>query len=485
MTEHSRRGFLKATAAATTLATAAARRARALDASASQGGGVNTPAPQASRLYLTDAEHRYVVSNAPTWRPVSSAAPLGETVVLYPERAAQSILGFGAAMTDSACYNISQMPAGARAELMHQFFSPSEMGFSVCRTCVGSSDYARTLYSFDEGAPDPGLQRFSIAHDEAYILPTLRQARRLNPELFLLSSPWSPPNWMKSGDTMLGGTISRHLLPVYAQYMVKFLQAYQAAGVEINAITPQNEVDTDQDHRMPACLFPQEIEVAYVGQHLGPALRTAGLKTEIWLIDHNYNLWGRAICELDDPQVRNYTDSIAWHGYVGKPEWMQKVVAAHPEVKMYWTEGGPDITAPDYATDWAKWSETFTGVLRNGPRCIIAWNLVLDENGKPNIGPFSCGGVATVNSHTKKVTYSGQYYAFNHYARTMRRGARVIASEGGEPGLSHVAARNSDGGYALVLTNTTASPRRIAVRNGAHQAELVLPADSVSTLAWS
>ncbi len=453
--------------------------------------GAPSPHPGGAIAWrITDPGRRYALAGPLAWQPAAAPAPSAPSspqneIFIYPQWRQQEILGFGAAMTDAACYNLARMPRAGREALLHAFFSPRELNFSVCRTCVGSSDYSRTLYSFDEGAPDPELRRFSIAHDKAYILPMLRRARALNPELFLFSSPWSPPNWMKDNNSMKGGTIRRHLLPVYAQYMVKFLQAYRAAGVEINAISCQNEVDTDQDGHMPACLFPQEVEVGYVGQNLGPALRHAGLKTAIWLIDHNYNLWGRAICELDDPDVRRFANAIAWHGYVGKPEWMQKVAAAHPGVEMYWTEGGPDYTAPDYATDWAKWSDTFTGILRNGPRCIIAWNLVLDERGRPNIGPFSCGGVATVNSISKKVSYSGQFWAFNHYSRSIRRGARIVGSEGGEPGVSHVAAINPDGGYLLVLTNSTSSPRAVSIRHGDAAAALSLPADSVSTLTWT
>ncbi len=485
MVRSTRRRFLKFSAATTAAAGLANPLSAAQPAAAQPGDSV--PAPSGAIAWrITDPARRYAAAAGLHWRPAAAAAapsPSAE-ITLYPHWRQQEILGFGAAMTDAACYNLAQMPPAARDHLLHTFFSPGEMNFSVCRACVGSSDYSRTLYSFDEGEPDPTLARFSIAHDQAYILPMLRRARALQPDLFLLASPWSPPGWMKDNNSMKGGTIRRHLLPVYAQYIVKFLQAYRAAGVEINAVSPQNEVDTDQDGAMPACLFPQEIEVGYVSQFLGPAIRRAGLPTAIWLIDHNYNLWGRAICELDDPEVRRYADSIAWHGYVGRPEWMQKVAAVHREVKMYWTEGGPDYTAPDYATDWARWSHTFTGVLRNGPRCIIAWNLVLDERGRPNIGPFSCGGVVTVNSASKKVSPSGQYWAFNHYSRAIRRGARILGSEGAGPGVDHLAALNPDGQYALVLTNPTTAARPLRLRLGAAAAELTLPPDSVSTLTW-
>ena len=143
---------------------------------------------------------------------------------------------------------------------------------------------------------------------------------------------------------------------------------------------------------MPACLWAQEQEMEFVKSHLGPALRKAGLPAKIWVLDHNYSLWGRAIDELSDPDAYEFIDGIAWHGYVGEPTAMTRVHDAFPAKSAYWTEGGPDITQPDYQTDCAKWAETFNGILNNWARSITSWNLALDEKGKPNIGPFSCGG---------------------------------------------------------------------------------------------
>ncbi|HXB54076.1 MAG TPA: glycoside hydrolase family 30 beta sandwich domain-containing protein [Vicinamibacteria bacterium] len=406
-------------------------------------------------------------------------------MILEPAQAAQPILGFGAAFTDAACYVIGEMPEAARDALLQELFDPKQMGLSVCRTCIGSSDYARKVYSYDEGEPDPQLKRFSIDGDREFVLPIIRRARAINPDLFLLATPWSPPNWMKDNDSMLGGTIRRRYLDAYADYFVKFLQAYRDEGVFVNAVSAQNEVDTDQDSSMPACLFPQEIEVRFVAKSLGPALERAGIESKIWLIDHNYNLWGRAIAELDDPTVRRYSNAVAWHGYLGQPEWMQKVLSAHPDAEMYWTEGGPDYTEPAYPTDWVKWGRTFAGILRNGARCIMGWNIALDEAGKPKVGPFDCGGLVTVHSKTKAVTRSGQYWAFAHYSRAMARGAVVVISQGGPEPVAHVAARNPDGTYALVLTNAGAARQRVELRLGPRATEVSLPGDSVTTLKWN
>ncbi|MBO0912749.1 MAG: hypothetical protein J2P13_13240, partial [Acidobacteria bacterium] len=225
-------------------------------------------------------------------------------------------------------------------------------------------------------------------------------------------------------------------------------------------------------------------EADFVRGHLGPAFEQAGIRTKIWIIDHNYNLWGRAISELLTPGVRKYTNAVAWHGYAGEVEWIDRVESAFPEVEMYWTEGGPDYTWPDYKTDWAKWSKTFTGILRHWCRSITAWNLALDEAGKPNVGPFTCGGLVSVHSATKEVAYSGQYWAFAHYSRFIKPNARRFGSESTGPEILHAAFENPDGQRVVVLTNP-ASARTCDLRLGSETASLPLGENSVTTLVWS
>jgi glucosylceramidase len=340
------------------------------------------------------------------------------------------------------------------------------------------------VYSFDEGEPDPDLKRFSIEHDRKYLLPMLRAARKVNPELFLFSSPWSPPGWMKSSGSMLGGSMRKKYFHSYAEYFLKFLQGYEEEGVPIQAITSQNEVDTDQDGRMPACLWGQEYEIEFIARHLGPLLEANRMPTKIWILDHNYNLWGRAICELDDPGLRKYASAVAWHGYAGSPEMMTKAHEAHPDADMHWTEGGPDYTSQDYATDWVHWSQTFTGILRNWCRSITGWNLALDERGRPNIGPFPCGGVVTIHSETRHITQSGQYWALAHFSRLIRRGAQRVDSQGKISGIDHVACENTNAQKVLVLTNSGAS-RSVTLRMGTMRAEVNLTPNSITTLCWT
>lgn len=482
MPQSSRRKFLKA-ASATVAALAVSRRIPAGAAVAGPTGPV--------KVWATFRDRRHAQGEPLAWKPVTAVA--ADAIALDPGATRQQILGFGGALTDATCYVLSQIPDAQREEVMHDLFAPNEMALNVCRTCIGASDYSRTAYSFDESPePDPELKKFSIDHDKAYILPVLRHARKLNPELFLFSSPWSPPGWMKSNGSILGGAMRKHSFEPYARYFLKFLEAYKADGVGIDAVTVQNEVDTDQDGRMPACLWGQEYEIDFVENFLGPLLRKAGVPTKIWVVDHNYNLWGRAIGELSVPDAYEYIDGIAWHGYVGEPSAMTRVHDAFPRKSAYWTEGGPDVAAPNYQTDYTKWAETFNGIFANWARSITSWNVALDEKGTPNIGPFSCGGVITVDNATKKVTRSGQYWAFAHYSKHVRRGAKVFQTDGVGEGtaqgtaspVSHAGFRNPDGSFVVVLANR-GPEKRVQLVLGANSLELDLPADSVHTLEWA
>jgi len=434
------------------------------------------------QAWTTAQDRRFERIEAPPWR--TPAISSSGSIQVDPSARLQKILGFGAALTDSSCYWFEKLEAQQRKALLSELFGPAGLRLSMARTCIGASDYSTTAYSFDDSPePDPELKRFSIEHDRGYILPTLRAAREVNPDLFLFSSPWSPPGWMKSGGSMLGGSMQKKYFSAYAQYFVKFLQGYSAEGAKINAVSVQNEVDTDQNGRMPAALWGQEYEIEFVKNFLGPAFSQATLDTKIWVLDHNYALWGRALDELSDPAAYKYIDGIAWHGYDGNPDAMTRVHEAFPAKSAYWTEGGPDYTSPNYATDWAKWSHTFSGILRNWAQCIVGWNVLLDENGAPNIGPFKCGGLVTVDSETHAIKRSGQYWAFAHYSKVLQRGAQVVASRGDMAGIDHVAFENPDGSHVLVLTNQ-GGEQKIQCQVGSRAMNLTLVPDSVTTLLW-
>jgi glucosylceramidase len=472
--------------------------------------GPQAPIKPAQTEVTDKSGKRLAVGAEIVWTKVAKkAAPPDITV--DPTKPAQTILGFGAAFTDASCFTLSRLSDSDRANLLHTMFGQDQHALSVGRIPIGASDYSTAAYSYDDGAADPELKRFSFDHDSDYILPTLRAALSANPDLFLFGSPWSPPGWMKYSNSMLGGNIRPENIATYARYLQKFVEGYASAGVPVRAVTTQNEIDADQGGRMPACPWPEEDEERLVAE-LGPLLERSG--TKIWTLDHNYNLFGRAIDQLSRPRIRKYVNTVAWHGYVGTPEMMGKVKEKFPDVEMHWTEGGDDYKFADYLTNWSKWGATFSGILANGPQSITMWNLALDERGRPNIGPFDCGGLVQVHSATKEVTRTGLYWALVQHARAFRRGAVIVESHdriGDAPAVNgaligppaatsstvtatpniaatsrvyHTAAKNSDGSMVLVLTNP-GEARDVTVACGSQTAKVPLTADSIITLRWS
>jgi glucosylceramidase len=468
-----------------------------------------SPAKPAQTEVTDKSGKRLAAGPEISWtKPAKKVAAADVTV--DPTKAAQTILGFGAAFTDASCYTVSRLSDTDRANLLHIMFGQDQHALSVGRIPIGASDYSTAAYSYDDGAADPDLKRFSIDHDRDYILPTLRDALTANPDLFLFGSPWSPPGWMKYSNSMLGGNIRPEHISTYARYFQKFVESYAAAGVPVRAVTTQNEIDADQGGRMPACPWPEEDEERLIDS-LGPLLEPTG--TKIWTLDHNYNLFGRALDQLSRPRIKKYVNTVAWHGYVGSPEMMRNVKEKFPDVDMHWTEGGDDYKSPDYLTNWSKWGATFAGILANGPQSITMWNLALDERGRPNIGPFDCGGLVQIHSQTKEITRTGLYWALVHHARAFRRGAVMVASHDaggelpavnaaliGQPASSssvtatpnnaansrvyHAAAKNPDGSLVLVLTNP-GEAREITVASAGQTAKVSLTADSITTLRWT
>src|ERR1700760_1392579 len=175
------------------------------------------------QAWRTSEKARCEQIEAPQWR--NSPASGAGVVLLEPARQFQELLGFGAALTDASCYLLQQMPAATRGSLLKECFGPSGLRLSIARTTIGSSDYSRNAYTYDDSAqPDPELHDFSIEHDRQYILPVLRETPQVNPDIFYFSSPWSPPARMKIGDSLLGGSMRSRYFAPYAEYFVKFLQ---------------------------------------------------------------------------------------------------------------------------------------------------------------------------------------------------------------------------------------------------------------------
>ena len=330
------------------------------------------------------------------------------------EKANTGFLGLGAAITGSSCYNLSLMERNERSQLLESLYSKEGLGLSIGRLTIGASDYSPEIYTYDDETNDISLKCFSIDRDREYIIPIVKEILAINPKLKLFASPWSPPAWMKTGGSIGGGYMRREYLDCYAEYIIKFIKEYEKEGISIYAITPQNEPEAQQNGKMPACAWHPDIEVEFVSK-LRKRLDEEKLDTRIWCFDHNFNGANRVDwCLNEYENFKRDCDGVAFHYYNGCIEQTAFLLEKYPNLKLHFTEGGPRLF-DNYATDWCKWTLMVIKALSNGYSSFTGWNLMLDEAGGPNVGPFFCGGLVTRNAVDGSLTFSGQYKAFKHF----------------------------------------------------------------------
>ena len=399
----------------------------------------------------------------------------------------QTILGFGISFTDASCYMLSKLKPEIRAGLLRELFSPERLNLSIGRLNVGPSDYATEIYSYDDTPDDLEMKHFSIAHDHKYVLPAALEAQKIRPEMFWFASPWSPPAWMKAPPSMCGGYMREKYLPVLADYLIAYLKAYREAGIDIAALTMQNESDCTQNGTMPQSLLHPDFEMELVGRLMPERLKAAALNTRLWLHDHNYREWSKVLYMLEDPAVRKNADAVAWHPYCGAPEMIAQVKAAFPNTDFHLTEKGPNLNpnSPESKIHW--WGKTISGALNNYCRSFSGWNLALDELGRPNLGKFNCAGLVTIDSGTAEISYSVQYHAFRHFAPFFRKGAVILNCPANFPPDREVFAvvgRNTDGSHVAVFTNTGGKLSCVQLKKDRRFARIVLYPESVTTLAF-
>jgi glucosylceramidase len=194
-----------------------------------------------ARVFVTTPDRSMQLSD----EGVLKFRPGAPTISVDPSRSFQTMEGWGASITDSSAAVLYRLDKRTRDRAMAALFQTDRL--SYLRQPMGASDFVdEPHYTYDDvpaGETDYGMRRFSIAHDEAQILPLLRQALQLNPRLKVMATPWSPPAWMKTNGSLIGGRLidDPKIYRAYADYFVRFIEAYARAGVPIDAVTVQNE----------------------------------------------------------------------------------------------------------------------------------------------------------------------------------------------------------------------------------------------------
>lgn len=393
----------------------------------------------------------------------------------------QSVLGLGSSFEHSTCYNLNLLPADQRERVLDSLVHPDRgIGMNLMRICIGTSDFAPgPFYTYNDlpaGEEDPRLERFSIERDWEYVLPILKAAQRLNPRLRFFASPWTPPPWMKTNGRYGGGSLRRDCFPYFAEYLARFVEAYRREGIEIFALTIQNEPEFGPE-RYPSCLWTAQQQQDFIRDHLGPLFRARQIETLIWVFDHNFNNPGFPAEILRDPQAAQYLDGSAFHLYEGKPEAMSKLHREFPDKPIYFTEG---------SVYGAKGATEIISYFRNWARSYNAWVTMIDHQGKPNVSGFhDCDPtIIVLNRDTLKPEYRADYYIYGQFMKFILPGGLRIASESPSKGPAHVAFKNPDRSLVLVVANPGSSTRDVVVEWEGRAFTAALTAKSVATFRW-
>jgi glucosylceramidase len=403
----------------------------------------------------------------------------------------QEMVGFGAAMTDASAYLIQRKLGAQHDAILHELFGRNPgIGLSFMRVPMGASDFSTHDYSYDDmpaGQTDSTLARFTLAEDRVDKLPALKAALAINPQLKLVASPWSPPGWMKTTGSLIQGTLRPEFYGSFAEYFRKFIDGYAAEGVPMFAVTLQNE-PAYEPADYPGMRLDPPARAEVIGKHMGPLFASAGIQTQIFDWDHNWDLPASPLAVLADTLARKYVNAVAWHCYAGDVSAQDNVHAVYPSKDAYFTECSGGGWAPVWA-DNLKW---FVGTLvigstRGWAKGVALWNLALDENAGPHLGGCgNCRGVITINSATGFVTRNVEYYALAHASQFVRPGAHRIASSTNVGGLQSVAFKNADdGSKVLIVLNTAAAEVAFAVHFGGKAILYAIPAGAAVTIRWS
>ena len=451
--------------------------------------------------------------SAQTGRSISTVQPQGVPVInVNPQLRYQPFTGVGAAMTDSSAWLIyDELSPTSRLALLQALFgapgAQNSLGLpaihlNFLRVAMGAAG-AMTVgapYSYDDNPPggtDPTLSNFSIGHDLPYIIPTLQQALQVNPALQVFANPWSPPGWMKSNNALGNpngdATLDSQYYATFAQYFVKFIQQYQAEGIPIDAIAPENEPSSGQvGTNYPGMTFPAGDEAQFIAQNLAPALAGAGLHPKIYGNDLSWDSGPYASALAASPAGADLS-GISWHCYFGSPTVMTQQQQATPNLDQLIDECSPEIRA--FGTP-----EFLISSLRNWASAVSVWSVALDPSGGP-VQPGNdcpgCMGPVTINEQTGGITLRPEYYQLGQVSSFVQPGAVRIDSpdfvtyglngsniETVSSGLDDVAFQNPDGSLVLVTYNNSPSATTFAVDSGGRYFTYTLPGWGMTTFVW-
>lgn len=452
-------------------------------------GTVARAANEVVNAWVTTADQSKLLQAQASFNFAADAGTNATTITVDENQTYQGIDGFGFTLTGGSAGLLNGLGAN-QTNVLNELFGTAngQIGISYIRISIGASDLSSSDFTYNQTAGDFNMNNFSISAENQDLLPILKKIIAINPSIKIIATPWTAPTWMKVNTTgnngYTGGSLNTAAgyYDAYARYFVKYLQAMQAQGITIDAITPQNEPLNPYNN--PSMVMQPDEQANFIKNNLGPQIRAAGFQTKIIAYDHNTDRIDYPETVLADGGANPYVDGSAFHLYAGNISALTDVHNAYPNKNVYFTEqwvGAPSNFGGDLS--WHV-NTLIIGATRNWSRNVLEWNLASDPNNNPHTpgGCSSCLGGITVSGTS--ITRNVGYYIIGHASRFVRPGAvRISSNLSGS--IQNVAFKNSDGSKVLIALNNGSSSVSFKVKWGAESFTYTLAAGAVATFKWT
>lgn len=456
---------------------------------------VTTSAQKLTMYYTTPAERWIEKKYSPDKSPAEQA-----DIQVYTDSLLQNVIGFGGTFNELGWDALQYLSPEERNKIMASLFTENGAHFTLGRTPIGASDYAFGYYSYNDVKDDYTMRNFSIDRDRYILIPYIKEALKLRPDLKLWASPWTPPTWMKVNEhysqkssgiegtdighnrldpnrnvlgNVTGFKMQQGYLQAYALYFSKYVQAYKKNGVNIQMIMPQNEIAWTPC--WPSCTWRPEDLAIFVTQYLGPQFEKDSIDAEIWAGTVNYPNPDYIRTFLKQKDAKKYVKGIGvqWTG-------MRALPTAHkeyPDYRYMQTEN----QCGNGENNWSALENTWKAVVHcfnNGVDSYMYWNMVLNETCK-SAWDWAQNTLIIVDRNTRQVRYTDEYYLMKHLSRFVQPGSRMLKVSDKENTLAF---RNQDGKTVIVIYNPLEQERSYSVKAGNNSFKVILQAKSINTL---
>ncbi|MDR1502294.1 MAG: beta-glycosidase [Prevotella sp.] len=386
-------------------------------------------------------------------------------VTILTDKPLQTVDGFGGCFNELGWTTLSALNDADRDAVIKDLFSEDGMNFTLNRMPLGANDFSRDWYSYNETDKDFEMKNFSIDNDKETLIPFIKAAQKINPDVKIWASPWCPPSWMKYNKHYackpnpkvndLKGSPTQDLegtnmfiqepeyFKAYALYFRKFIEAYKNEGISIGMIAPQNEFNSCQI--FPSCTWTAAGLSTFIGDYLGLQMKEMGVDVMFGTMERGNALLVDTIMQN---KSREYISQIGFQ-WAGK-ESIAKIHETYPDMKLMQTES----ECGDGKNSWDQcfyiWN-LMKHYFNNGISAYMYWNISLDKDPANNRWQWPQNSLISVDQENKTYKYNPEYYLMKQFSHFVKPGAKRLSTEGSYENM--LAFLNPDNSVVVVAAN--------------------------------